>query len=85
MIVQMEDSATIYSHDQMMPNDASHSSCGSCEESMSCSVSICNATAMFDGVVIDLSETAHLHYQHMSSFAHSMDPTLPYRPPISFS
>ena len=85
IVAQMNDSDTIYSHDHIAMDNVSHTTCDGCGDNMNCSVSICNATAMFDGVVIDISDPSHFDYQRMKSFAYPIDPTLPYRPPITFS
>ena len=84
-IVQVNDSDAIDLHNQMTLNDTSLSSCGNCDDDMSCSVSICSASAMFDGAVMAMSESSHSDYQRIAFFAYPMDPTLPYRPPITFS
>ena len=85
MIVQVDDSDTINSHDHIASNDTSQSSCGGCDENMNCSVSICSAHVMFDRDAIASVDSHHFYYQRIPSFAYPVDPTLPYRPPIAFS
>ncbi len=84
-IVQVDDSDTLYMHDHMVSDDSGHATCDGCEDNMNCSVSICSASAMLDSVVMAISDHSHFDYQRMLSFAHTMGPTLPYRPPITFS
>ena len=84
-MVQVDDSDTLYMDGHIVSDDASHAACDGCEDNMNCSVSICSASAMFDSVVMVISDQNHFDFQRMSSFAHTMGPALPYRPPIIFS
>ncbi len=85
MTAQMDDNDAIHQHEHNYSQDTFHSSDNQCEDNVSCSVSICSATALFESVSINLNDTSRFTILRNLPFAHPSDPTLPFRPPIFFS